>query len=179
MRLAISPPPRFVVALVSVVGLVVGGCSSDPGFDREAAVAELLETYPGAMSAAQAGCYVDRVVAELGAAQLEPDAEPDDAQIRRLTAIRVDCVGVAALGQATTTAVAPPAEGAPAETEPGPWTLGDDPVLDELWIACEGGSGAACDELFEVAPLSSDYERFGATCGGRGAEPVCAAVYPG
>lgn len=49
----------------------------------------------------------------------------------------------------------------------GPHTLGDDPVLDSLWRSCEDGSGAACDELFEQAPLGSDYERFGVSCGDR------------
>lgn len=49
----------------------------------------------------------------------------------------------------------------------GPNTLGDDPVLDSLWRSCEQGSGAACDELFEQAPLGSDYERFGVNCGDR------------
>ncbi len=49
----------------------------------------------------------------------------------------------------------------------GPNTLGDDPVLDDLWRSCEDGSGAACDELFERAPVGSDYEWFGVTCGER------------
>ncbi len=49
----------------------------------------------------------------------------------------------------------------------GPDTLGDDPALDSLWRSCEDGSGAACDELFERAPLGSDYERFGVSCGDR------------
>lgn len=49
----------------------------------------------------------------------------------------------------------------------GPDTLGDDPALDSLWRFCEEGSGAACDELFELAPLGSDYERFAVSCGDR------------
>lgn len=49
----------------------------------------------------------------------------------------------------------------------GPDTLGDDPALDSLWRACEEGSGAACDELFVLAPVGSDYERFGVSCGDR------------
>lgn len=44
---------------------------------------------------------------------------------------------------------------------------GDDPVLDELYDACAGGDGAACDELFFTSPLGSEYERFAATCGDR------------
>ncbi|MGF1599712.1 MAG: hypothetical protein ACFCVK_22825 [Acidimicrobiales bacterium] len=45
--------------------------------------------------------------------------------------------------------------------------FGDDAELDELWLACEGGHGAACDQLFESAPVGSDYEQFGLTCGRR------------
>lgn len=49
----------------------------------------------------------------------------------------------------------------------GPDTFGDDPALDALWRSCEDGSGAACDELFEQAPVGSDYEQFGVSCGDR------------
>lgn len=45
--------------------------------------------------------------------------------------------------------------------------FGDDPVLDELYLDCEAGDLAACDELYFQSPLGSAYEEFGATCGGR------------
>jgi len=48
-----------------------------------------------------------------------------------------------------------------------PIGLGDDPALDRLWRACEDGSGEACDQLFEDAPINSAYETFGLTCGER------------
>ena len=44
---------------------------------------------------------------------------------------------------------------------------GDDPALDALWDACEGGDTASCDDLFWDSPLNSEYEDFGWTCGGR------------
>lgn len=44
---------------------------------------------------------------------------------------------------------------------------GDDPALDALYDRCDGGDGAACDELYWSAPLGSAYEEFGGTCGGR------------
>ena len=38
---------------------------------------------------------------------------------------------------------------------------------DRLWTACDEGSGSACDELFAAAPVGSEYERFGVSCGDR------------
>lgn len=48
-----------------------------------------------------------------------------------------------------------------------PDALGDDPHLDRLWVACDEGSGQACDRLFEEAPVGSGYETFGLSCGDR------------
>lgn len=48
-----------------------------------------------------------------------------------------------------------------------PVGLGDDPRLDRLWLACEEGSGADCDLLFQEAPVNTAYETFGLTCGDR------------
>lgn len=54
-------------------------------------------------------------------------------------------------------------------------TYGDNPVLDALWDACEGGDGEACDDLYFQSPGGSAYEEFGDTCGGRfeGGEVLC------
>ena len=46
-------------------------------------------------------------------------------------------------------------------------TYGDDPMLDELWDACEAGDFEACDELWWNSAIDSDYEMFAETCGGR------------
>ena len=48
-----------------------------------------------------------------------------------------------------------------------PFTFGDDPTLDALWGACDEGSGRSCDQLFAAAPVGSDYEEFGVSCGNR------------
>jgi hypothetical protein len=48
-----------------------------------------------------------------------------------------------------------------------PWTFGDDPELDLLWVDCEAGIGSACDLLFERSPVGSEYEDFGVGCGNR------------
>ncbi len=58
-----------------------------------------------------------------------------------------------------------PATRAPAADQPR--GLGDDPALDDLWHRCQEGSGAACDQLFQQAPVGSDYESFGVSCGNR------------
>ena len=46
-------------------------------------------------------------------------------------------------------------------------TDGDTGALDELWVACDDGDMAACDELFFAAPVGSEHEEFGMTCGWR------------
>lgn len=48
-----------------------------------------------------------------------------------------------------------------------PSAFGDDPALDELYTACEGGDEGACDDLYLESPFGSDYEAFGSSCGGR------------
>ena len=44
-------------------------------------------------------------------------------------------------------------------------TYGDDPDLDVLWDACADGDMYACDELYWISPIDSEYEAFGNTCG--------------
>lgn len=55
----------------------------------------------------------------------------------------------------------------------GPFNIGDDDYLDELWFACDNGDGAACDQLWEEAPIGSAYEAFGVSCGNRPAILDC------
>ena len=57
--------------------------------------------------------------------------------------------------------------------EPEAFTYGDVASLDALWDGCEAGAGGAgswaadCDLLFSLAPIDSDYEAFGDSCGTR------------
>jgi hypothetical protein len=51
-------------------------------------------------------------------------------------------------------------------TAPG-FSYGDNPVLDEMQDRCQAGDGAGCDELYFASTMDTDYEMFGATCGGR------------
>lgn len=172
------PRSRRRTVLALVVALAAGSAACrDAGIDRERAVADAIAATGGRLTPEQAGCYVDRVLDELGAAPLRPGAEVPPEQRSRLTTIRVDCVGVERLGWFTVTPTLarrdPVGGGVPLPDGPG-----DDPVLDERWRACEAGFGAACDELFAEAPVGSAYETFGVTCGDRTPEPRCADVYP-
>jgi hypothetical protein len=165
-------PVAVVVAVVAGAALVRGyGRTSD--FDRAAAVERTMARSAGRLDRAQAECYVDRVLADVGRRALETDPPPPEL-VARLTGIRIDCVGVANLG--TVPGTSPPV------TVPGvvrPQKPGDDPVLDALYQRCGAGSGAACDELFDKAASGSAYEAFALTCGGRTSEARCADRYPG
>lgn len=44
---------------------------------------------------------------------------------------------------------------------------GDDSRLDRLWDRCEDGDLEACDDLWWLSPIGSEYEAFGDTCGER------------
>jgi hypothetical protein len=65
-------------------------------------------------------------------------------------------------------------------TQPGQeGTFGSDTALDFLWTECEDGNMSACDDLYLESPVGSDYEQFGATCGGRGdSAGACASQFP-
>ncbi|WP_147796629.1 DUF4190 domain-containing protein [Cellulomonas sp. Y8] len=58
-------------------------------------------------------------------------------------------------------------EGTDLGSSTGAQAYGDDPELDALWDACQGGSGTACDDLYWASDLGTEYESFGSTCGNR------------
>ena len=69
-----------------------------------------------------------------------------------------------------------PEAGAEGPTEGG---FGSDRDLDLLWRECEEGSMFACDDLFFSSPPGSEYEEYGATCGGRGiGDGDCVSEFP-
>lgn len=169
---------RRLVLLTAGTLFLAAACSSSPSFDRDRAIGDVVEANAGRLTREQAACVVDRVVDEVGAAQLAPGANPTPQQVERLTAIKVDCVGVANLGLGPATSTTLPRSGV---TGPGrePQRYGDDARLDLLYTACQKGSGPACDQLFDASPLGSEYEEFASTCGGRTKELRCAERYPG
>jgi len=160
-------------AAVAVAAFVA--CSGSPLFDREAAVVRVVDGGGGVIDRPEAECYVDRVTEDLGTGLLTEGAEPEPEQIRRLTTIRIDCFGVDSLGASTS--VSRPPVSAVDGVVPEPMVYGEDAALDGLWDQCEAGSGLACDQLFDEAPVGSEYEEFAGTCGRRTQELSCAPVY--
>jgi len=173
-------PEVVLVAIVAValVAMVAVAITGGDHFDRPAAVERVVADSNGRLTVDQARCYVDRVHTEVGGSSLSPGAHPTDAELSRMTAIRVDCVGVANLGVVPPDDTASAGTGVPS-TESGnlPRRPGDDGALDALYQQCQAGYGAACDDLFTQAPVGSVYESFAVTCGNRTRELSCAAVY--
>lgn len=54
-----------------------------------------------------------------------------------------------------------------------PDTYGDDEALDGLWDDCDDGDDDACRQLWVQSPGGSEYESFGASCGGRSESDDC------
>jgi hypothetical protein len=161
---------RRIVAVM--LALAAAACSGS--IDRSAEVDEVMARYEGRLTRTQAECYVDRVVDELGADTLEEEQAPPE-KVPRLTRIRIDCAGVASLG----TSIPPSTSESLIGGGTAPMRLGSDAELDALHQACADGAGEACDRLFDLAPLGSEYEDFALSCGGRTSELRCAERYPG
>jgi hypothetical protein len=107
-------------------------------------------------------CVLRLAERDLAVAELEPTAREE--LVAGCRAARDDIARAAEPDD-------PPVD-SPAPTDQ-PDGYGDDPELDRLWVACEQGGGAACDELFELAPIGSAYEAFGVSCGDRPAVLDC------
>ncbi|MEZ5409116.1 MAG: hypothetical protein R2761_13885 [Acidimicrobiales bacterium] len=120
----------------------------------------LPRPHPGRLTVA-AALAIALPVAAVAWGQAGSSAPTDDDRTTAVPAALADAASAA------TTPPTTPAPAAPSSSAPQPRTLGDDPVLDDLWHRCEQGSGAACDQLFQQAPLNSDYESFGLSCGNR------------
>jgi hypothetical protein len=90
-----------------------------------------------------------------------------------------DTVQTTVPGQTTTPGPTTPT-GIPDPTQQ-PTGLGDDPAFDVLARSCYDGDMQACDDLFDRAPIGSQYRAFGDTCAGRqepGTFNYCHVVFP-
>ncbi len=142
--------------LVSAAVIVGGACTEEtaaPGPTR----ADVIAAYVDAgYSETVAECVVGLGERRADLAALLPSDNPDAS-----TQLLIDsCVDAEVLNS----------DEEPSEQlafTDGPNRYGDDPKLDRLWDGCEDGDGEACDQLWDEAPLGSEYERFGVTCGER------------
>jgi hypothetical protein len=154
-RRAVSRLSAPIVVLVALAVATVGCSALD---------SELVVDWPAQAERSLAELEVDPAIAEcvLRLAEDELAAGPlADAELDELI---VNC----SAAQSELDAWNNPVEPEPALAfSDEPQSFGDDPALDRLWTACEEGSGAACDQLFDRSPIGSDYEEFGVSCGDR------------
>lgn len=144
-------------ALVPVFVLVAAACSDGPAPETAADWADAVETRLVDDS-------VERSVVDcvLNVARVELERSPlSEAATEELI---TNCEKARAVIDGTDTEPDPSV--ALAMTDQ-PFTFGDDPTLDALWTSCEEGSGESCDQLFAAAPVGSEYEEFGVSCGHR------------
>lgn len=145
--------------LVVLVALAVG-CSSSPPeavvISQEDVVLAYVDT---GMNAEVADCLVGLGSREFELDALLPGAAPTQDALLLDEMLRSCNDAVAALAE----------EDLEARTnfETGPFNIGDDLYLDELWAGCSGGNGADCDALWMESPVGSIYESYGVSCGNR------------
>ncbi len=156
----VGRPSRSAAFAGCVLALAAGACSSS-----EPAVAEVTEDDVVLAYVDQgtnedvADCFVGLGQREFALETLLPGAAPDvDAPL--IDEILTSCRDAVAIIDADEI---PPRQ----SFDVGPFNIGDDMYLDDLWVECERGDGTACDALWEEAPVGSVYESFGVTCGNR------------
>ncbi len=146
---------RPICAALVIVIAILAACTSDEETKPDPTEEEIVAAWIDAgLTPDAAGCVVDLLPDRLSPTeQLDAASTPDEFD---------DLVGACeeATSPGPTSTVAPP-------PDDEPFAYGDDTQLDGLWDACSDGSGAACDELFELAPPESEYEQFGLSCGDR------------
>jgi hypothetical protein len=156
-----------------------GDDDSGGGFDRDEAIDELVDD---GITRDQAECYVDGVIDEFGQDRIDElegdDAAPTDDEFQALLDLATDCgIDLSELG-GTGDDVTDDTGDVTDDTSssgllPGD-TYGDNETLDALWDACEDGDDDACSDLYLQSEIGSEYEQFGATCGGRDEDFACA-----
>ena len=146
------PAPRLAT-LAALVVLAAGCVASEPPVDWSAEARQ--ELLAAGLDEPVVDCVLDLARRDLRRGPL-PELAAEE--------LSAHCTRARAAIVGATVELGPDAELALTDV---PWTLGDDPALDRLWQGCEGGSGAACDQLFDESPVGSDYEEFGVSCGRR------------
>lgn len=142
--------------------LLLGACSTASEEAVQPLRSDVVQAYlDTGLSENVASCVVGLGERQVELVDLDPSTPTPVETQELIDEIALSCVEAEKLGN-------PDFDETPAlafSSEPN--AFGDDRVLDELWLWCEAGDGAACDELWETAPIGSGYERFGVTCGER------------
>lgn len=153
-------PSRLLVLPILVVS--IAACSkldvTTTEVSRTEVVAALIDQ---GLDARLAECTVGLGEREFDLADLAPGADLEPNEQALIAELVLSCEGAAAILDTD------PVEPEQLAFDSGLHGLGDDARLDALWTGCERGDGAACDRLWELAPIDSAYEDFGVTCGGR------------
>jgi hypothetical protein len=162
-----------------------GDDDSGGGFDRDDAVDDLVDD---GIERDPAECYIDGIIDEFGQDRIDEfegsDVEPTDEEFQALLDLATDCgIDLSEFGgtgdDATDDTVDTDDSGDTDDSTasaflPGD-TYGDNPTLDALWDDCEDGDDDACTDLYLQSEIGSEYEEFGATCGGRDEDFACAS----
>lgn len=144
---------------VAVATVAVACSSPEPPAINVSQEDVVLAYVDEGMNADVADCLVGLASREFDLDALLPGAAPDGAELL-LDEMQRSCAdAVAALSEEDLVIRR--------NFESGPFNVGDDLYLDELFAGCTKGDGADCDELWEESPVGSIYESFGVTCGNR------------
>ena len=175
----LTPRSALLIVVAAAVALLIVIALVDRGepFDRQAAIDQMVADSDGQITHAVAQCYVDRIANDVGSRYLNRAVLPSALIESQMTAARVDCTGVENLAASNKNAGEQAPDPAAIEAGNLPRHVGDDATLDALFARCGDGDGQACDEMFDAAPVGSDYESFALTCGHRTSEIRCALVY--
>lgn len=152
---------RLFVMVLSIAAILVSGCSDPEVLAVEPTLSEMVSSYEElGLTPSVADCVVG-LSERRDLVRLNPTETDDPATQLMIEEFIASCVTADALVNATEE---PPERLALSDE---PFTYGDNDELDELWADCESGDGSACDRLWEIAPVGSNYEEFGVTCGHR------------
>ncbi len=151
---------RVRTRLFLAVAAVAVGCSSPQPNEVSVSQEDVVLAYVDeGMDAEVADCLVGLGSREFELDALLPGKAPEEAALLIDEMLRSCTDAVAILSEEDLAA--------PENFGSGPFNIGDDLYLDELWTGCAAGDGADCDQLWEEAPVGSMYETFGVTCGNR------------
>lgn len=159
-RTGMSATSVRIRTLVMAVVLCGSACSSqEPVADELSRDDVVLAYVDDGLDEATADCLVGLGARDLDLGTLLPGAASDNDALLIDEMLRSCQDALASLGEVDLADRS--------SFDVGPFNVGDDDYLDELWTGCSNGNGADCDRLWEEAPVGSIYESFGVTCGNR------------